>query len=97
MANNHPQMGKKMKTTRLPAFADFRRCCLPLIPNGHLLLFYPQLIPLSEKENQLLSLFVAHWGKRVTREELLKKVWEEEGVIIGRSLNVFSCKLRKKL
>ncbi|NBP70070.1 MAG: winged helix family transcriptional regulator [Cytophagia bacterium] len=33
----------------------------------------------------------------ITRDQLLKEGWEDEGVIVGRSLDVFISKLRKKL
>ena len=33
----------------------------------------------------------------VKREELTKKVWEDNGVIVGRSLDTYISKLRKKL
>jgi hypothetical protein len=31
------------------------------------------------------------------RDQLLKEVWEDDGVFVGRSLDVFISKLRKKL
>lgn len=52
---------------------------------------------LSDKENKLLGIFSAHQNEIVSREYLMKTVWEDEGVIVGRSLDVFVSKLRKKL
>ncbi|QNJ98755.1 winged helix-turn-helix domain-containing protein [Constantimarinum furrinae] len=54
-------------------------------------------IPLSNKECELLALFVASPNHIITREELTKKVWEDNGVIVGRSLDTYISKLRKKL
>lgn len=54
-------------------------------------------IPLSKKECELLSLLIAKPNQVITREELTKKVWEDNGVIVGRSLDTFISKLRKKL
>jgi hypothetical protein len=55
------------------------------------------IISLSKKECELLTIFAAHPNQIVTREELTKKVWEDHGVIVGRSLDTYISKLRKKL
>ncbi len=62
-----------------------------------ILLYKRQRIVLSEKETKLLKIFAAQLNQPVMREQLLKEVWEDEGVIVGRSLDVFVSKLRKKL
>ena len=54
-------------------------------------------INLSKKECELLQIFVANPNQIVTRDELTKKVWEDNGVIVGRSLDTYISKLRKKL
>jgi hypothetical protein len=54
-------------------------------------------ISLSKKEAELLTVFVAHPNKVIKREELSKKVWEDHGVFVGRSLDTYISKLRKKL
>ena len=54
-------------------------------------------ISLSKKECELLEIFVAHPNQIVKRDELTKKVWEDNGVIVGRSLDTYISKLRKKL
>lgn len=54
-------------------------------------------ITLSKKECELLEIFVANKNKVIKREELTKKVWEDNGVIVGRSLDTYISKLRKKL
>lgn len=54
-------------------------------------------ISLSKKECELLMIFIEHQNKIVTREELTKKVWEDKGVFVGRSLDTYISKLRKKL
>lgn len=53
--------------------------------------------PLSDKEARLLALFSEHINRVVERNFLMQKIWEDEGVIVGRSLDVFVSKLRKKL
>lgn len=54
-------------------------------------------INLSKKECELLEIFVANPNQIVKRDELTKKVWEDNGVIVGRSLDTYISKLRKKL
>jgi|TARA_R110002096_G_scaffold38121_1_gene105563 DNA-binding winged helix-turn-helix (wHTH) protein len=54
-------------------------------------------IPLSQKENKLLTLFASHQNEMLERDHLLKEIWEDEGVFVGRSLDMFVSKLRKKL
>lgn len=54
-------------------------------------------ISLSKKECELLEIFVAHPNQIIKRDELMKKVWEDNGVFVGRSLDTYISKLRKKL
>lgn len=56
-----------------------------------------QIIELSDKESKLLKIFASKINEPITRDQLLKEGWEDEGVIVGRSLDVFISKLRKKL
>lgn len=69
-------------------------------------LFYPEQnklvkqaleISLSKKECELLAIFVGQPNQIITRNELTKKVWEDNGVFVGRSLDTYISKLRKKL
>lgn len=52
---------------------------------------------LSSKESDLLSLLFANVNKTIGRDYILKIVWGDEGDYIGRTLDVFVSKLRKKL
>ena len=54
-------------------------------------------ISLSKKECEILALFVERPNKVIKRDELTKAVWEDNGVIVGRSLDTYISKLRKKL
>lgn len=54
-------------------------------------------INLSKKECELLAIFVAHPNEIIKREVLTKRVWEDHGVFVGRSLDTYISKLRKKL
>ena len=54
-------------------------------------------INLSKKECEILEIFVANPNEIIKREDLTKKVWEDNGVFVGRSLDTYISKLRKKL
>lgn len=54
-------------------------------------------IGLSKKECELLGMLVAHPNEVITRDELTKRIWEDNGVIVGRSLDTYISKLRKIL
>ncbi|WP_232829239.1 winged helix-turn-helix domain-containing protein [Aureibaculum luteum] len=54
-------------------------------------------INLSKKECELLAIFAANPNQIIKRVELTKKVWEDNGVFVGRSLDTYISKLRKKL
>ncbi|QYJ69169.1 helix-turn-helix domain-containing protein [Flavobacterium litorale] len=51
---------------------------------------------LTAKEAKVLNIFATNVNTEVTRERIQKEVWEDEGVIVGRSLDMFISKLRKK-
>lgn len=54
-------------------------------------------INLSKIECELLSIFIAKPNQIIKRDELTKRVWEDKGVIVGRSLDTYISKLRKIL
>jgi hypothetical protein len=55
------------------------------------------IILLTAKEAKLLHVFANAQQQVIDRDQLMKQVWEDEGVIVGRSLDMFVSKLRKKL
>jgi hypothetical protein len=55
------------------------------------------IIALTAKENKLLLIFAQTPNTIIERARLQKEIWEDEGVIVGRSLDMFISKLRKKL
>lgn len=61
------------------------------------LMVQDEIIPLSSKEAQLLLIFTQNPHQLISRSRLLKEVWEDEGVLISRSLDVYISRLRKKL
>lgn len=54
-------------------------------------------IDLTVTETRVLLIFASSPNKTVERNRLQKEIWEDDGVIVGRSLDMFISKLRKKL
>lgn len=52
---------------------------------------------LTYREAKLLKLFINHPNQILERDFILKSVWEDEGIIVGRSVDVFVSRLRKML
>ncbi|MEZ4964678.1 MAG: winged helix-turn-helix domain-containing protein [Saprospiraceae bacterium] len=52
---------------------------------------------LTFRETKLLRLFVTHPDQVLERDFILKEVWADEGVLVGRSVDMFVSRLRKKL
>jgi hypothetical protein len=61
-----------------------------LITNGN-------TIELTGTEARLLLIFALSPNETIERGRLQKEIWEDEGIIVGRSLDMFISKLRKKL
>jgi DNA-binding winged helix-turn-helix (wHTH) protein len=61
------------------------------------LLLGSEVTSLTEKECRILELLHKNFGELIPREKLMQEVWINEGVITGRSLDMFVSKLRKKL
>lgn len=71
--------------------------CFQFYPDQNKLVKEAVEISLSKKECELLSIFIANPNQIIKRDELTKRVWEDHGVIVGRSLDTYISKLRKKL
>ncbi len=54
-------------------------------------------IELTGTETRLLLIFALAPNQIIARNRLQKEIWEDEGVIVGRSLDMFISKLRKKM
>lgn len=52
---------------------------------------------LTYREAKLLKLLCSNKNKLLDRDHILKSVWEDEGVFVSRSLDVFISRLRKRL
>ncbi len=54
-------------------------------------------IRLIKKEWDLLELLLSHQGRIFTREEILKRAWPQEVVVLERTVDVNITRLRQKL
>lgn len=61
------------------------------------LIINEKTIDLTGTETRVLLVFAMSPNETVERSRLQKEIWEDEGVIVGRSLDMFISKLRKKL
>jgi len=66
-------------------------------PQKRHLIINKETIDLTGTETRLLLIFALSPNQTVERSRLQKEIWEDEGVIVGRSLDMFISKLRRKL
>ncbi|MCQ6958608.1 helix-turn-helix domain-containing protein [Mucilaginibacter aquariorum] len=52
---------------------------------------------LTGTETRVMRIFALSPNETIERSRLQKEIWEDEGIIVGRSLDMFISKLRKKL
>jgi DNA-binding response OmpR family regulator len=89
------------RTYRTPSKADEQgliligRCLFDF--NNLLLKVGGQEEKLTYREGKLLKLLCINKNKLLERDLILKSVWEDEGIFVGRSLDVFISRLRKIL
>jgi DNA-binding winged helix-turn-helix (wHTH) protein len=55
------------------------------------------VIELTATETRVLRIFAESPNEVIERNRIQKEIWEDEGVIVGRSLDMFISKLRRKL
>jgi hypothetical protein len=64
--------------------------------NGKLII-NGKTIDLTGTETRVLRIFALSPNETIERSRLQKEIWEDAGIIVGRSLDMFISKLRKKL
>lgn len=64
-----------------------KKCCM----------LHNKEIKLTKTEMELLNMFLRNRGRIFTREEILKKVWSDEVVVLDRTIDVNITRLRKKI
>ena len=56
-----------------------------------------QSLPLTKKEFEILSLMAQNPGRIFSREDILNRVWQNDGYLLERTVDVHITRLRKKL
>lgn len=54
-------------------------------------------VKLTKKEFEILALFLKHRGKIFSREEILRRVWSDEVIVLDRTIDVNITRLRRKI
>lgn len=54
-------------------------------------------IELTSKECELIAMFAEKPNQIIKRDLIIKEIWEDNGVFVGRSLDNFISKIRKKI
>lgn len=67
------------------------------IPAEHRLLKKGEEIVLTQKESDLLHFFCLHANRVIRREDVLNHVWGKNDYFLGRSMDVYMAKLRRRL
>ncbi len=73
----------------------FGQSCLDV--NNQVLTVGGQAHNLTYREAKLLRVLVYHANQVMERDRILELVWEDEGITVGRSVDVFVSRLRKLL
>ncbi len=71
---------------------------LKLYPERFKIVYLDHAVELTENESKALKVFSENVNSVVEREQLMKEIWEDRGlVVISRNVDVLVSKLRKKL
>jgi hypothetical protein len=92
LVQNQDDVIEKTPVPELPALGKFL-----FDIKGQRLLLESEVFSLTDKECKVLQLLHNNFGELIPRDTLMQEVWINEGVITGRSLDMFVSKLRKKL
>ncbi len=78
-----------------PEWLCFGNCKLDV--SGQILMAGTVKETLTFRETKLLQLFANNVDRLLDRESIIQQVWADEGVLVGRSVDVFVSRLRKKI
>lgn len=66
-------------------------------PESHKAFCDDELLPLTQKEFELLSFFIQKSGRAFTRNQLLNSIWGYDASLLSRTVDVHVASLRKKM
>ncbi|MDE6371622.1 MAG: response regulator transcription factor, partial [Duncaniella sp.] len=70
---------------------------LVLDPNDKTCYVDGQLVPLTKTEFEILQFFLTHRNRIYSREEIIRRVWDNDVVVTTRSVDTNITRLRKKI
>lgn len=87
------------ETEPTPAIADYKKLGdFVFFASKGMLSLHDETIELSVKEAKALRLLASNLSEVVGRDQLMKEIWEDDGVVvITRNVDVLMSKLRKRL
>ncbi|MEM9985711.1 MAG: response regulator transcription factor [Bacteroidota bacterium] len=88
---------KRVYGEEKPSLQPFKFGNCELDPTNQLLTVLGHARQLTYRECKLLMLFVQHPGQLLSKDLIRQRVWEDEGIFVGRSLDVFVSRLRRYL
>lgn len=94
-ARNRKKPAPETATEALPGNIHFGKSVLHLA--NQTLFSAGQQHKLTYREAKLLHLFATHHNQLLERDFILQSVWADEGILVGRSVDVFVSRLRKLL
>ncbi|MBK6266059.1 winged helix-turn-helix transcriptional regulator [Marivirga sp. S37H4] len=74
-----------------------RQLALSLDRINNLISFDDKEVKLTDKEMEIMIILTKDEGKLVARDYIIEEVWSKQGVVTGRSLDMYISRLRKKL
>lgn len=80
-----------------PSTSTFTLGSMSFDAEARKLMINEQVVDLTKTETRVLRIFALAPNEVIERSRLQKEIWEDEGIIVGRSLDMFISKLRKKL
>lgn len=54
-------------------------------------------VPMTKKEFEILALLIQNRNTIFSRQDILRRVWDDEVVVVDRTIDVFITRLRKKI
>lgn len=93
----YKNQSKKTESVYQPDLSFISIGRIKFYPDKQKLIIDNTVIVLTDKENQVLRLLANSSNQVVERNKLQKEIWEDQGVIVARSLDIFVSRLRKKL
>jgi len=95
--NQYPLPGDHPAGFQHPSTSMFTLGSMSFDSEMRMLMINEKTIDLTKTETRVLRIFALTPNETIERSRLQKEIWEDEGIIVGRSLDMFISKLRKKL